>query len=195
LEIINRLKITFFLLSITGCAHNPDSSEILELYLNHYKSECNSFELELCPQSRINENDDWSFYYDHIEGFDYEWGFTYKIKVKVENIENPPEDSSSVKYTLLEIIEKTKETTASLFDISVSRATGLLVKESENTYNIYNEIKIECIDSDCEVIDSLIVQDMAILLEFKHQIDTERPLKLTQVKCSSSRESFRNSCL
>ena len=195
MKIISKSKITFFLFLISGCANNPDSFEISELYLNHYKSECDSFELALCLQSRLNENDDWSFYYDHIEGFDYEWGFTYKIKVKVKNIENPPEDSSSIKYTLLEVIEKTKETTVSLFDISVSRATGLLVKESENTYNIYNEKNVECIDSDCEIIDSLIVQDMAILLEFKHQIDTERPLKLTQIKCSSSRESFRDSCL
>lgn len=197
MKIIRILGITLTLLVIAGCGHESDSNthSSSDLYLNHYKSECGSFELALCVQSRVNVSDDWSFFYDHIEGFEYEWGFTYRIKVKIEGIENPPEDSSSVKYTLLEIIERIKEPTTSLFDISVNRATGLLVKESENIYKIYNDKEIECLDSSCETIDSLIAQDMAILLEFKHQIDTEAPLELIQIKCSASRESFRDSCL
>jgi len=197
LKIVIILGITLSLLINAGCDHDSDSDTYRssDLYLNHYKSECGSFELTLCVQSRVAENDDWSFFYDRIEGFEYEWGFNYKIKVKIDDIDNPPEDSSSIKYTLLEIIEKIKEPTTSLFDVSVSRATGLLVKESENIYKIYNDKEIECLDSGCEIIDSLIAQDIAILLEFKHQIDTAAPLELTQVKCSASRESFRDSCL
>ncbi len=195
MKIINILGITLSLFINAGCGADAEKPRSSDLYLNHYKSECGSFELALCVQSKVNVSDDWSFFYDNIEGFEYEWGFTYKIKVIIEDIENPPQDSSSVKYTLLEVIEKIKEPTTSLFDISVSRATGLLVKESENIYKIYNDKEIECLDSSCETIDSLIAQDMAILLEFKHQVDTEAPLELIQIKCSTPRESFRDSCL
>jgi len=197
LKIAKILGITLSLIMIAGCGHESDSETYRssDIYLNHYKSECSSFELALCVQSRVDDSDDWSFFYDHIEGFEYEWGYTYKLSVKIEDVDNPPEDSSSLKYTLLEIKEKIKEPTTSLFDVSVSRSAGLLVNESENIYKIYNDKEIECLNSDCETIDSLIAQDMAILFEFKHQADIEDPLELTQIKCSASRESFRESCL
>ena len=41
-----------------------------------------------------------------IEGFDYVEGFTYKLKVKIVKISNPPADASSVKYVLVEVLSK-----------------------------------------------------------------------------------------
>ncbi|KAJ6643540.1 hypothetical protein Bhyg_08502 [Pseudolycoriella hygida] len=50
----------------------------------------------------------WRNFYDHINGFDYELGYEYILKVKTEDVPNPPADGSSVKYTLLEEVSKTK---------------------------------------------------------------------------------------
>jgi len=189
-------NIIIFLFSamLLGCGNEEESSLVKDLYINHYKSECHSFALTLCLQSRAEQTDDWSFFSGAIEGFEYEWGYRYKIKVAVENIDNPPEDSSSVKYTLLEIEEKVKEPTTSLFDISASRTSGLVTKISDNLYSLYADKTFTCITTECEAVDSLIAQDMAILFEFKHQPDPTGPLTLTKIKCSSSRESFNNSC-
>ena len=195
MKYITNIGVALLLLITSGCGNSSDSSKTAELYLNHYKSECNSFELAMCLQSRINENDEWSYLNNPIEGFDYEWGYNYKVRVKIEEIDNPPEDASSLTYTLLEIIEKIKEPTTTLFNVAVSRTNGLIEKESEKIYTIYNDKEIECIDADCETIDSLIAQDKAILFEVKHQTDTEGPLLLEQIKCSSSRDSFRDSCI
>jgi len=183
------------LLILVGCYHDDKTLVSSDLYINHYKSECGSRIMALCLQSRVSENDTWTNFYDPIIGFEYEWGYNYQLKVSIENIENPPQDSSSLKYTLLEVVEKEKESTTSLFDISVSRISGLISKESNNVYKIYADKLITCVTIDCATIDSLMLQDMAILFEFKHQSDPLDPLVLTQIKCSSSRESFRNSCL
>ncbi len=41
-----------------------------------------------------------------IEGFNYEEGFNYCLKVEIIHLVNPPKDESNVKYKLVEIISK-----------------------------------------------------------------------------------------
>ena len=41
-----------------------------------------------------------------IEGFNYETGFEYVLKVRIYDIENPPADGSSKRYVLVKIISK-----------------------------------------------------------------------------------------
>lgn len=69
---------------------------------------CTGVGLQKCLQIKENENDDWANFYDPIEGFDYEEGYSYKLQVEVLDIENPPADASSKKYVLVEVLEKTK---------------------------------------------------------------------------------------
>ncbi|GAA4276044.1 hypothetical protein GCM10022259_07680 [Aquimarina mytili] len=56
-----------------------------------------------------NISNDWLYFYDTIEGFDYEEGHTYELEVMVSQIENPTEDGSSLKYSLIKVISKEKE--------------------------------------------------------------------------------------
>lgn len=48
----------------------------------------------------------WNTMSHEIEGFDYEPGYEYKIRVEAEKLPTPMEDSSQFKYSLLEQIEK-----------------------------------------------------------------------------------------
>ncbi len=41
-----------------------------------------------------------------IEGFDYEEGYAYRLKVEKTHLANPPADASNVRYKLLEILSK-----------------------------------------------------------------------------------------
>lgn len=45
--------------------------------------------------------------YTSINGFTYEPGYTYKIRVIEKHIENPPSDASSIEYTLKDVLVKT----------------------------------------------------------------------------------------
>ncbi|MBO4760643.1 MAG: DUF4377 domain-containing protein [Bacteroidales bacterium] len=41
-----------------------------------------------------------------IEGFDYVEGFTYRIKVKIIKLNNPPADGYANRYVLIEVLSK-----------------------------------------------------------------------------------------
>ncbi|AZN36153.1 META and DUF4377 domain-containing protein [Iodobacter ciconiae] len=57
-----------------------------------------------CMQVREAPSEKWSLFYDHIEGFDYVAGKSYKIKVRREKVVHPPADASAFKYVLLEVL-------------------------------------------------------------------------------------------
>ncbi len=62
-----------------------------------------------CMQVKESASAAWTNFYSNIEGFTYEPGYEYVLKVKTEKIENPPADASSIKYTLVEQVSKTKK--------------------------------------------------------------------------------------
>lgn len=62
-----------------------------------------------CLQVKEKPTDNWSNFYTNIEGFTYEPGYEYVIKVKTEKVENLPADASSIKYTLIKQVSKTKK--------------------------------------------------------------------------------------
>ncbi|KAG4078386.1 hypothetical protein HA402_013096 [Bradysia odoriphaga] len=61
-----------------------------------------------CLQVKDDPAEDWRFFYGYIDGFTYEPGYEYVLKVDAEDVPNPPIDGSSVKYTLKEQVSKTK---------------------------------------------------------------------------------------
>ena len=61
-----------------------------------------------CMQVRESESDPWTMFYDRIEGFTYEEGHAYELRVALEKTPNPPADGSSLRYRLVEIISKQK---------------------------------------------------------------------------------------
>ena len=60
---------------------------------------------------------EWEFFYSNIEGFNYEPGYEYVLEVKVDKVENPAADQSSLKYTLVKQISKEQKTSENLTQI------------------------------------------------------------------------------
>ena len=54
-----------------------------------------------CMLVKENPEDEYTLFYDQIEGFDYEEGFEYELEVQVEEVENPPAGGSSLKYSFI----------------------------------------------------------------------------------------------
>ncbi|WFN33777.1 DUF4377 domain-containing protein [Methanogenium sp. S4BF] len=48
----------------------------------------------------------WGLFYDQIEGFAYEEGYLWTLRVKITGSENPPADASTLRYELVEVVEK-----------------------------------------------------------------------------------------
>lgn len=81
-----------------------------------------------CLQIKTPGAKEWDWEYDGIVGFEYVEGYTYRLKVKKEELENPPEDASAIRYTLLEVISKEKEIT----DEEIALYETLTVKKIES---------------------------------------------------------------
>ncbi|WP_167619582.1 META domain-containing protein [Maribellus sediminis] len=92
-------------------ACNP--KEKAEIYwVNSYKVDCvgvGPMKCMLIQKGEALEDGAWQNFYSKIEGFEYEPGFIYKLKVKEEQLENVPADASSIKYILVEVLEKRED--------------------------------------------------------------------------------------
>lgn len=60
----------------------------------------------LCYQVREEGQQDWTYFYDQINGFTYEPGYLYQLSVQKESSPHAPADASTIVWTLVEEISK-----------------------------------------------------------------------------------------
>ncbi|MDT3250941.1 DUF4377 domain-containing protein [Serratia sp. root2] len=83
-----------------------DHTEVL--LVNSALVDCMGVSPMKCMQVRHSIQGQWEMFYSQIEGFTFEPGYRYRLKVKVTQAENVPADASSLRYTLVEQLEKKK---------------------------------------------------------------------------------------
>jgi len=71
------------------------------------------------------------YYYDSIEGFNYEAGFVYGLIVKKTNVENPLAGGSSIKYELVKIVSTVPENATEISNVTE------LIAGLESDRNLY----------------------------------------------------------
>ncbi len=76
------------------------------LYIGAELVDCVGVAPMKCMQVKENPEDAYQFFYNEIEGFTFEPGFTYEVRVLVEPVANAPADASNLKYTLIEIVSQ-----------------------------------------------------------------------------------------
>lgn len=76
------------------------------VYVNHKTVPCTGVMRMDCLQAKESETAEWRLFYGSIEGFKFEPGNRYKLKIREERIANPPADSSDRKWILVEILQK-----------------------------------------------------------------------------------------
>ena len=70
--------------------------------------DCEGEERQKCLLIKRMAEEEWELFYDPIEGFEYEEGYIYELVVRTEQVENPPADGSSLRWILVEVINKTQ---------------------------------------------------------------------------------------
>lgn len=107
------MKYLFFLLLFGLFSCEADNARVIvpetDIYINSYMTDCvgiGPMQCYLVQEGSLIGSDDWNLFYDKIHGFDYDEGFVYHLKVRIEKVANPPMDASSRKYVLLQIISK-----------------------------------------------------------------------------------------
>lgn len=108
------------------------------LFVNHELKDCVGVGPMKCMQVRESSDDEWSYFYAQIEGFEFEEGFTYELRVTQTEIEDPPADASSVKYTLVEVVSKTEYVPEPFVRTDIYTKTWRLVSYSDGkeTYEV-----------------------------------------------------------
>jgi len=95
------------LFSVAGCRDIFGPGEgILTIDVAASRVPCQGAFPQECFQVRQQPNTTWTLFYDSIEGFDYEVGFEYTIRVGRRAVPNPPADGSSFAYRLLSLLRK-----------------------------------------------------------------------------------------
>jgi heat shock protein HslJ len=96
------------ILSVLSC--EKESADLETWWINSAKKDCVGVGPMSCLQIQKADTIDstqWRFFYDQIEGFEYEPGYIYQVRVKVIKKSEPiPADASSMKYELVKIVSK-----------------------------------------------------------------------------------------
>lgn len=101
----------------------PDDKNTYTYQVNSARVPCTGVAPMECLQIRRGDAPDWQLFYSEIEGFDYEPGYLYRIRVQEEQLdpEKVPADGSSIRYTLVSVDEKKPDPRLRLNDIWVLR--------------------------------------------------------------------------
>lgn len=100
----------------TACKNNMTEKT---LWVNSAKVDCVGVGPMQCYQIKESEEDPWTFFYQQIDGFDFQPGYIYRLKVQVESldIEETLADKSNLEYTLVEVLSKEVDPVSALNDL------------------------------------------------------------------------------
>ena len=91
----------------TGDGGEPEAGVEKEVLVAHFVSECVGVGPQLCLNVRESAENDWTLRYDPIEEFEHEAGYEYRLMIRETTVSDPPADASSIRWTLIEILEQT----------------------------------------------------------------------------------------
>ena len=112
---MKKLSVLLFICVFTfSCENNDLTINEKTLIIASKKADCVGLVPQKCLLAKEKTSENWEYFYDGISGFIYEEGFEYKILVSEKEIENPPQDASSLKTTLIKIISKIEKTSENL---------------------------------------------------------------------------------
>lgn len=163
----------------TGCKAKQNSGmantkqeNFTIININHYKAPCFTLGEMWCFLIKEDNDNDWSFFADQIIGFaNYQWGYTYTLKVRKEISPEPPADAPAFRYVLVRVLSKKKADSNTTFPILLkySDAKPFVRWEEENGFSILNDKPIECETKHLEEdLKSLILNEAAVEGTFRH---------------------------
>lgn len=114
--------IAFLLLACAPTSSAVTDGEVMTYWVDGMKAPCTGEAPRSCLRVKKGADfasGDWQNFYASIDGFAYETGYIYQLAVRETPIpaDQVPADASSIKYTLVEVIDKKPDTKARLHDI------------------------------------------------------------------------------
>ncbi|ELZ5939308.1 DUF4377 domain-containing protein [Providencia vermicola] len=101
--------VSSLLFVLVGCQTVKTTDNTKTFYIDSTLADCVGVAPMKCMKIKQNQQADWELFYGTIQGFDYQPGYQYTLKVNQFDVANPPADAPSLRYELVEIINKTKK--------------------------------------------------------------------------------------
>ena len=110
-----RFLVMIALLFLSACGvENPfsllvDEGEHIEIItIGPYTERCQGFIEQDCYLEYNEESGRWELFYENIQGFDFEPGYIYTLKVRLEDRDIEIQDVGRYAYHLVKVIDKKK---------------------------------------------------------------------------------------
>lgn len=153
------IDVSFFLLLaaatlLTGCGEpNPSSSRQSDMRfkISHYKVPCTGADVQLCLLVS-KDGGETEYFYDAIEGFEYEWGYEYEISVEQSPVKQPMADASSVSYKLKAIVQKARVAPETEFELPLNMEGLALVESGDTGCSYFGDVAIDPGERTCEAL-------------------------------------------
>jgi hypothetical protein len=104
--LLRRTSLAALILTLPGCSGILDGDTALTLDVAEARVLCMGVGPQFCLLVRSEPGAEYGLFYDWIEGFDYEPGYRYRLRVAQTKVEDPPADGSSFAYRLLRVESK-----------------------------------------------------------------------------------------
>ena len=156
-------------------ACNDDTDTLINLRVDHYKQSAVGLGPTMVLQIQARDNigsNEWEYFYSGIEGFEYEWGYTYDLRVKKETIDNPPADGPSIRYALEEIIARNEVGDMATFEVTLKSmqigiTPGVVVGDLTSGFELLDQTAIDCGDL-CEEMVEMLQNEEELTGSFTH---------------------------
>lgn len=111
-ELFKNLVILFVLIiTIASCSSLTQRQEKVTektLFVGPEREACIGVVLQSCYLIKENIEDEWELLYEEIEGFEYEEGWSYKLRVEQQALDESSADGSPSRLILIEVMSKVK---------------------------------------------------------------------------------------
>jgi len=165
------------------------------LRIKHHLVECEGTYVRHCLLAQKEGSEEWTKFYDQIEGFEYQWGTDYEILVQVLNIDSGLADASQHQYSLLEVITETALEVNAAFNYTSRNSHDRIVEIAPGQFSLLGNKAFTCTEESCDALRSAIDQNQSTVLAFQHSTNSADPLLLEAVLCSDAAQSFAAACL
>lgn len=102
-------SLRWSLVSVESKEPVPIAEDVIEktIYVGPELVDCTGVAPQKCILVKEDPDGEYTLFYDQIEGFNFEEGYEYELVIREEQVENPPADASSIKWSLIEEVSKT----------------------------------------------------------------------------------------
>lgn len=100
------LPVVVGIVALSGCEMPAAKPVEKTVYVAPYMTECFGETTQSCMLVKEDPGGEYTFFYDQIEGFDYQEGYEYELRIREEIIDSSTEGGQSVKWVLIEVVNQ-----------------------------------------------------------------------------------------